>query len=166
MTGYPVEDLALRPSFQSAATVATAEPLRSSVGTDQHLSVVVGPSLRRRAGASEHCCGAGGWYVSRTYAKHHLPNYGVFDERRLFEAGTEPCVLEVGGLTVSIAICEDLWQDDSPPEVAAHAGADVLLVINASPFEQGKHHQRVALCQTRAEQTGATVVRRRGRRSG
>ncbi|MEI2730039.1 MAG: nitrilase-related carbon-nitrogen hydrolase [Candidatus Nanopelagicales bacterium] len=92
--------------------------------------------------------------VERTYAKHRLPNYGVFDERRLFEPGDEPCVIEVDGVVVSIAICEDLWEPDSPPQLAAAAGADVLLVINASPFEQGKHHQRLALCQTRADQTG------------
>ena len=160
VTGYPVEDLALRPSFQSAATAATAE-LAAQLGRDGlgHLSVVVGSLATSTSGRPQNIAAVlEGGHVSRTYAKHHLPNYGVFDERRLFEAGTEPCVLEVGGLTVSIAICEDLWQDDSPPEVAAHAGADVLLVINASPFEQGKHHQRVALCQTRAEQTGATVV--------
>ena len=67
-------------------------------------------------------------------------------------------MIEVDGVVVSIAICEDLWEPDSPPQLAAAAGADVLLVINASPFEQGKHHQRLALCQTRADQTGATVM--------
>lgn len=159
ITGYPVEDLALRPSFQQAA-IATTHELAAALGRDGlgHLVVVVGSLATSASGRPQNIAAVlRGGVIERTYAKHHLPNYGVFDERRLFEAGDESCVIEVGGLTISIAICEDLWRADSPPEVAARAGADVLLVLNASPFEQGKHHQRVELCQQRATQTGATV---------
>ncbi|MFA7267696.1 MAG: nitrilase-related carbon-nitrogen hydrolase, partial [Candidatus Nanopelagicales bacterium] len=160
VTGYPVEDLALRPSFQAAAVAATTE-LAAQLARDGlgHIAVVVGSLATAPDGRPQNVAAvlrAG--VVERTYAKHHLPNYGVFDERRLFAPGNEPCVIDVGGISISIAICEDLWRTDSPPEIAARAGADVLLVLNASPFEQGKHHQRVELCQTRAADTGATVV--------
>ena len=160
ITGYPVEDLALRPSFQAAALAATTE-LATQLARDGlgHIAVVVGSLATAPGGRPQNVASvlrAG--VVERTYAKHHLPNYGVFDERRLFEPGNEPCVIDVAGISISIAICEDLWRADSPPEIAARAGADVLLVLNASPFEQGKHHQRVELCQTRAADTGATVV--------
>ena len=160
ITGYPVEDLALRPSFQAAAISATEE-LAAQLGRDGlgHLAVVVGSLATSADGRPQNVAAVlRGGVVERTYAKHRLPNYGVFDERRLFEPGDEPCLIEVDGVVVSIAICEDLWEPDSPPQLAATDGADVLLVINASPFEQGKHHQRLALCQTRADQTGATVV--------
>lgn len=160
ITGYPVEDLALRPSFQAAAISATEE-LAAQLGRDGlgHLAVVVGSLATSADGRPQNVAAVlRSGVVERTYAKHRLPNYGVFDERRLFEPGVEPCVIEVDGVVVSIAICEDLWEPDSPPQLAAAAGADVLLVINASPFEQGKHHQRLALCQTRADQTAATVM--------
>ena len=83
--------------------------------------------------------------MERTYAKHRLPNYGVFDERRLFEPGDEPCLIEVDGVVVSIAIARTSGNLTARRNSAATDGADVLLVINASPFEQGKHHQRLAL---------------------
>ena len=160
ITGYPVEDLALRPSFQAAAIEVT-QALAAQLAVDGlgHLVVVVGSLGTSADGRPQNIAAIlRGGVVEQTYAKHHLPNYGVFDERRLFEAGDQPCLFEVDGLTVSVAICEDLWRNDSPPEVAARDGADVLLVINASPFEQGKHHQRVQLCQTRADQTDSAVV--------
>ena len=160
ITGYPVEDLALRPSFQAAAMAATQE-LAAQLGRDGlgNITVVVGSLATSAQGRPQNVAAVlRGGLVEHTYAKHHLPNYGVFDERRLFEQGNDPCVIDVAGVSVSIAICEDLWQVNSPPEVAAEAGADVLLVINASPFEQGKHHQRLQLCQTRADQTNATVM--------
>lgn len=160
ITGYPVEDLALRPSFQTAA-IAQTRLLAVALEADGlgHLAVVVGSlatSANRRpqnvAAVLRH------GVVEATYVKHHLPNYGVFDEHRLFEPGHQPCVIDVDGLRVSIAICEDLWHEGGPAEEAARSNADVLLVINASPFEQGKHCQRVALCQERAAQTGTTVI--------
>ncbi|MEI8082869.1 MAG: NAD+ synthase, partial [Actinomycetes bacterium] len=85
-------------------------------------------------------------------------NYGVFDERRLFTPGHDPCVFTVGGISVSVAICEDLWQSGSPAELAARDGAELLLVINASPFELGKGDRRLELCQQRARETGCTVA--------
>ncbi len=160
ITGYPVEDLALRPSFQQAAMAATQD-VAAALGRDGlgHLVVVVGSLASAPSGRPQNIAAVlRGGVIEEMYAKHHLPNYGVFDERRLFEAGELPCVVDVSGLRVSIAICEDLWRDDSPPEVAARVGADVLLVLNASPFEQGKHHERILLCQKRAAQTDSTVV--------
>ncbi len=160
ITGYPVEDLALRPSFQQAAMAATQD-VAAALGRDGlgHLVVVVGSLATAPSGRPQNIAAVlRGGVIEETYAKHHLPNYGVFDERRLFEAGELPCVVDVSGLRVSIAICEDLWRDDSPPEVAARVGADVLLVLNASPFEQGKHHERISLCQKRAARTDSTVV--------
>lgn len=160
LTGYPVEDLALRPAFQ-AATWEQAQRLAHELQDLGHgqLIVVLG-LLTAKKGKPQNCAAViRGGQIERVYVKHHLPNYGVFDERRLFVSGNDPVVIGVHGVTVSIAICEDIWIDDSPAQQAAQSGgADLLLVINASPFERGKHSQRVKLCQTRAAESGSTVA--------
>lgn len=160
LTGYPVEDLALRPAFQAATWQMTERLARELKERGHgHLTVILGV-LRAKAGRPQNCAaiirsGA----IERVYVKHHLPNYGVFDERRLFVAGDAPVVIGIHGLTVSIAICEDIWIDDSPAQQAAQGGdADLLLVINASPYERGKHSQRLALCRQRAAECGASVA--------
>jgi NAD+ synthase (glutamine-hydrolysing) len=167
ITGYPIEDLALRPSFQ-AASRATVEVLAEQLVADGHgaLPVVIGyldriddaaDRLGRPRGAPVNSAAVlqHGRIVAR-YDKHHLPNYGVFDEFRYFVPGGQPCVLGIGGVDVALAICEDLWQEGGP--VAQARGCGLLLVINGSPYERDKDDTRLDLCQRRARELGATLA--------
>jgi len=170
LTGYPVEDLALRASFVEASIAAlhrtAAELARAGHGD---IAVVTG-YLDRRTGVRPRVglpAGAPldaaavlhGGEVVVTSAKHHLPNYGVFDEYRYFVPGHVVPVFRIGCVSgepvdVAVAICEDLWQDGGPVAVARQAGASVLVVPNASPYEQAKSEARLALCQRRAAEAG------------
>ena len=167
ITGYPIEDLALRPSFQ-AASRATVEALAEQLVADGHgaLPVVIGyldriddaaDRLGRPRGAPVNSAAVlqHGRIVAR-YDKHHLPNYGVFDEFRYFVPGEQPCVLEIGGVDVALAICEDLWQEGGT--VAQARGCGLLLVINGSPYERDKDDTRLDLCQRRARELDATLA--------
>jgi NAD+ synthase (glutamine-hydrolysing) len=175
LTGYPVEDLALRDSFVDAS-VQTLEVTAQQLGEAGlgHVAVVTG-YLGRRAGgtprAGEPVSSAQnaaallyGGKVAVTTAKHHLPNYGVFDEYRYFVPGNRLPVVRVpvpgGGdaVDVAIAICEDLWQDGGPVAVTRQAGAGLLVVPNASPYERGKNQARLELCVRRAREAGAALA--------
>jgi NAD+ synthase (glutamine-hydrolysing) len=170
LTGYPIEDLALRPSFQDAAR-AELTTLAADLATDGYgdVTCLVGSldylddadtataGRPRRAPVNMAGVLRGGQVVSR-YVKHHLPNYGVFDEARYFVASDQPLTVDVDGLRVCVAICEDLWQDGGPVEWARDADADILAVINASPYEQDKDDVRLELCQQRAAQAGAVLA--------
>ncbi|HTY71231.1 MAG TPA: NAD+ synthase, partial [Actinomycetes bacterium] len=169
LTGYPVEDLALRPSFIEAsrnAVVALAADL-----TDARLGEVVvmvgfldrledAPDVVGRPRRSPQNAVAvlhRGSVVAR-YAKHHLPNYGVFDEYRYFVPGTETVVVRVHGVDVAIAICEDLWQDGGPVAEYAARAPGLLVVPNGSPYERNKDDVRLALCRRRAAEAGCTLA--------
>ncbi|WP_055563754.1 NAD+ synthase [Streptomyces atriruber] len=169
LTGYPVEDLALRSSFVQAsrdALRALAERLRDE-GFGE-LPVVVGyldrteeakPKFGQPAGAPRNA----GAVLYRgeavlTYSKHHLPNYGVFDEFRYFVPGETLPVVRVHGVDVALAICEDLWQDGGRVPATRSAGAGLLLSINASPYEQNKDDQRLELVRKRAQEAGCTTA--------
>jgi len=164
LTGYPVEDLALRASFQEAS-ISAIEQLAVDLQSDGcgEVAVVVGyldrvqipqAGLRPVNAAAVLRNGT----VTDRYVKHHLPNYGVFDEARTFVAGSEPVLLDLHGTSIALAICEDLWQDGGPVAWARQAGADVLLVINASPYERNKDDVRLSLCQRRAREAGSTLA--------
>ena len=174
LTGYPVEDLALRASFVEASIAAldaTAE--RLAVEGLGGVAVVTGyldrvtgmrPRVGLPAGAPLDAAALlhGGAVAVRS-AKHHLPNYGVFDEYRYFVPGDVLPVVRLqaddGGLVdVAIAICEDLWQDGGPVAVCRAAGAGLLVVPNASPYERGKDDTRLELVQRRAAEAGATLA--------
>lgn len=171
LTGYPIEDLASRPSFlvdASAAVTALAARLQAEGLGD--LPVVVGhpdgPHEPRLLGTSnaptaiaQNCASVlqGGTVVAR-YAKHHLPNYGVFDEYRIFIPGDELLVLRLKGVDVALIICEDLWRDGGPVGRVLESDAGVLLVINASPFERDKDEVRVPLVTRRATETSTVVA--------
>ena len=105
--------------------------------------------------------------VTARYAKHHLPNYGVFDEYRYFVPGDSPCTFKVGGHTVALAICEDLWQYGGPIAWAKDATPTLVLVINGSPYERNKDDVRLELCSRAIggsrERAG---LRQPGRRAG
>ncbi|MBC6461591.1 NAD+ synthase [Actinomadura sp. HBU206391] len=169
LTGYPVEDLVLRKSFVDASIEtleATARRLRDE-GLGE-LAVVVGyvdrrSDVRHRVGQPS---GAPldaaallhrGEVIVRT-AKHHLPNYGVFDEYRYFIRGDRLPVVRLHGVDVAIAVCEDLWQDGGPVAVTREAGAALLVVPNASPYERFKDDVRLELCARRAREAGAALA--------
>lgn len=160
MTGYPIEDLALRGSFQRASADAV-EKLAATLAHEgmADLTVVVGTLGTSAEGRplNEAAVLRGGDVLQR-YAKHHLPNYGVFDERRIFATGNEPCVIEVAGKRVGIAICEDIWVDGGPVAELAALDIDLLAVLNGSPFEEGKGYIRTALVRQRASEVGAPVA--------
>lgn len=167
--GYPIEDLALRHSFASACMDATATlatrledeglgDLTVAVGTLSHTGrtdTPVGTPQNEPRNAAWIL--SGGQVVAR-YAKHHLPNYGVFDEYRYFVPGVEPCVVEIGGCRVSLAICEDLWQEGGPVTWTSNADADLLLVLNGSPFEEEKSDVRLDLCRRQAIRSGCALA--------
>jgi len=167
LTGYPVEDLALRSSFVDASRAALAA-LATDLVADGHgdLPVVVGyldhapysrdGSMRRLPQNCAALLHQG--QVKARYAKHHLPNYGVFDEFRIFAPGRDLTVVRIGGIDVAIAICEDLWQDGGPVAQTREAGAELLLVINGSPYEQDKDDVRYELVARRAAEAGCTLA--------
>ncbi|WP_282691932.1 NAD+ synthase [Streptomyces sp. CC208A] len=169
LTGYPVEDLALRPSFveaSRAALLALAERLADE-GFGE-VPVVVGyldrteravPRLGRPAGSPENAAAVlhRGRAVLR-FAKHHLPNYGVFDEFRYFVQGDTLPVLRVRGVDVALAICEDLWQEGGRVPAARSARAGLLLSVNASPYERNKDDTRLELVRKRAQEAGCTTA--------
>ncbi|GAA1586945.1 NAD+ synthase [Actinomadura kijaniata] len=169
LTGYPVEDLALRSSFVQASQRALEKVARrlADAGLGD-LPVVVGYLDRRsvslvRAGqpAGSPLDAAawlhGGEVLVRS-AKHHLPNYGVFDEYRIFVRGDRLPVVRVHGVDVATVVCEDLWQDGGPVGVTATAGAGLLLALNASPYERDKDDVRLELCARRAREAGCALA--------
>ncbi len=169
LTGYPPEDLVLRSSF-IAASRARLERLAAELEEDGYggVAVVVGyldrsptptPRLGRPAGEPQNAAAVlwNGAVVAR-YAKHHLPNYGVFDEARYFVPGDRFPVLRLHGVDVGLVICEDLWQDGGPVAVAREAGVGLLVCINGSPYERGKSYTRDELAARRAREAGAVLA--------
>jgi NAD+ synthase (glutamine-hydrolysing) len=166
LTGYPVEDLALRQSFVEASRISIARlASRLHGGGFGDLVTVVG--YLDRTDDADHPKGghpldaAAVLHQGRvvtTYAKHHLPNYGVFDEYRYFKPGNELHVVRIRGVDVAIAICEDLWQDGGPVAATREAGAGLLAVINASPYERDKDDLRGELVARRAREAGCPLA--------
>jgi NAD+ synthase (glutamine-hydrolysing) len=171
LTGYPIEDLAQRPSFlvtASRAVHALAERLAAE-GLGETVVIVGhpdGPHEPRLLGTSnaptaiaQNCASVlhRGRVVAR-YAKHHLPNYSVFDEYRIFIPGDELLVLRLRGVDVAVIVCEDLWRDGGPVGRVLEADAGLLVVINASPFERDKDEVRLPLVTRRATETDTIVA--------
>jgi NAD+ synthase (glutamine-hydrolysing) len=159
LTGYPIEDLALRKDFQKASMIAI-DDLAVDLQADGHgeVHVIVGYLDVGAAGPTNSAAVLHGGKVVGTYAKHFLPNYGVFDEARYFHQGNEPLLINVKDHVIAIAICEDLWRSGGPVQWAREAGADILAVLNASPYEFGKENVRINLCRERAQESGATIL--------
>ncbi|MFD7610167.1 NAD+ synthase [Streptomyces sp. NPDC059828] len=169
LTGYPVEDLALRSSFVEASRSALhALAARLADEGFGELPVIVGyldrsekaqPRFGQPAGSPQNAGAVlHGGRVVLTYAKHHLPNYGVFDEFRYFVPGDTMPVIRVHGIDVALAICEDLWQDGGRVPAARSARAGLLLSINASPYELDKDDTRLELVRKRAQEAGCTTA--------
>ena len=149
VTGYPVEDLALRPSFQ-AASIRAVEEIAAAITGD--IVAVVGylDQGPKNAVAVIH-----EGKIRARYVKRHLPNYGVFDEFRNFVAGDQTLVVRIHGVDVAVAICEDIWH--SLDSIKARTPG-LLVVPNGSPFERNKDDVRLGLVQKRAKEIGAPVA--------
>jgi NAD+ synthase (glutamine-hydrolysing) len=170
LTGYPVEDLVFRESFVAAskdALTALAADLASDGLGD--IAVVVGyldADGEARLGADaapgrgprDALAALHGGRIVATYFKHHLPNYGVFDEDRYFVPGDTLHVVRLGGIDIALTICEDLWQAGGPFAVAARARVGLVVNINGSPYELDKDDVRLPLVRRRAAEAHATVA--------
>jgi NAD+ synthase (glutamine-hydrolysing) len=155
LTGYPVEDLALRPSFQIASQSAIAELAAQLTG---EIVAIVG-YLDQVDGAPQNMVAViSGGAIKARYAKCHLPNYGVFDEFRNFVPGDKTLVVRIHGVDVGIAICEDLWIDGGITEQLASRNPGLVIVPNGSPYERNKDDVRLALVTKRARQASAPLV--------
>jgi len=155
LTGYPVEDLALRPSFQLASQQAIAQLAGELTGE----TVAIVGYLDQVNGAPQNMVAViSGGAVKARYAKCHLPNYGVFDEFRNFVPGDKTLVVRIHGVDVGIAICEDLWIDGGITADLAARKPGLVIVPNGSPYERAKDDVRLALVTKRARQAGAPLV--------
>ena len=153
LCGYPPEDLLLRDGFYHAC----AQALHELAGKISGIAVVVGhpheQDGKRYNAASVLQDGA----IVATYLKHELPNYSVFDEERYFEHGSEPCVFEIAGIRFALNICADVWKPEAARQ-ARDAGAQVLLVLNASPYALDKQESRYGAIRERIAETGMAVA--------
>jgi NAD+ synthase (glutamine-hydrolysing) len=169
LTGYPVEDLVLRKSFIDASMERLdTTALRLADAGLGRLPVIVGYLNRRTDVAARF--GQPSWMPLNALAwlhegravaksaKHHLPNYGVFDEFRYFVRGDRLPVVRLHGIDVATVICEDLWQDGGPVTVTRDARAGLLVVINGSPYERSKDDLRLDLCARRAREAGCALA--------
>ena len=162
--GYAAEDLFLRPAFIAACDDAV-KSVASALADLKDLTVVVGHPTggdrrTRSVAVQERHNSASvlrGGEVVACYAKRELPNYQVFDERRYFTPGQGVCVFEAGGLRIGLLICEDAWFAQ-PAQLAKEAGAELLAVINASPFHVGKGYEREAMMRQRVQDCGLPLV--------
>jgi NAD+ synthase (glutamine-hydrolysing) len=158
LTGYPVEDLALRPAFQKASKRRVSE-------LAEEIEKIGGGELLTLIGYLDHnekpenalAAIYQGKVVGR-YVKHHLPNYGVFDEFRNFGSGDKSLVIRFGSIDIALAICEDIWQEGGPVANLSKANPGILLVANGSPFERDKDGVRLELARKRVKQLGCPLV--------
>jgi len=160
LTGYPVEDLATRASFRTAS-INAINNLAKRINDEGRgdLTLLVGYLGESEKAEPQNCVavihkGA----IVATYIKHHLPNYGVFDEFRNFKPGNHSLVIRVVGVDIGIAICEDIWQEGGPVAELAKRNIGLFLVPNGSPFEANKDDVRLALVQRRAQQINAPLA--------
>ena len=160
LTGYPVEDLATRPSFR-AASIEAVNQLAQRINNEGNgdLTLIVGYLGQSPAGAPQNCVAIiHRGVIVAIYIKHHLPNYGVFDEYRNFTPGNHSLVIRVCGVDIGIAICEDIWQEGGPVASLANRNIGLLLVPNGSPYEVNKDDLRLTLVKKRALQVGAPLA--------
>lgn len=153
LTGYPPEDLLLRPDLSVRVELALGEMLKNISGID----VIVGYPKRQYGEMFNAASLLRGGRVASTYFKHILPNYGVFDEKRYFAEGTDPCVLDIKGMPVGLTVCEDIWER-GPVEQCVNAGAHLVVNINASPYHRRKGQERFDIVARRARANGVPIV--------
>jgi NAD+ synthase (glutamine-hydrolysing) len=158
LTGYPPEDLVLRPSFHTASRQALDSLARELAEAGLGSTAVLVGYLDDAGGPRNAAAFLLDGRVVATYFKHHLPNYGVFDERRYFVPGDRFTVVRYLGVDIALTICEDAWQEGGPFTVAGLAGVGLVLNINGSPYERNKDDIRLPLLQRRALEAGAPVA--------
>ena len=150
VTGYPPEDLLLRPGFVRAARSSVEE---IAAAADGIVALVGTPWFDRDL--ANACAVCAGGEIRAVYQKHFLPNYGVFDEHRYFAEGRDLVVLRMGEVDVGITICEDVWQPGPPATDLSLAGAQLIVNLSASPYHVGKAEEREEMLVTRARDTSA-----------
>ena len=153
LTGYPPEDLLLRPSLQTRIETALNEIKAASA----EIAIAVGYPWREQ-GRLYNCAGffADGEMLGQ-YAKQHLPNYQVFDEERYFAAGDQACVIDWRGTRIALTVCEDIWHE-GPVAQSAELGAELVLNLNASPFHMGKQPERMGLLSNHAQNHNLSLL--------
>ncbi|MFM5904700.1 MAG: NAD+ synthase [Micrococcales bacterium] len=166
MTGYPVEDLAARPDFLADCEAQLSEFARAleAAGFGEMAVVIGHPAVspvaeeHNWAIAQNRASVCLGGEITHSYAKHHLPNYSVFDEYRIFVPGSHLTSFDFQGLRFSLLICEDIWQRGGPTAQVKNSGSDVVLVLNGSPFEVDKQDRRDQLVQSLATENDCAVA--------
>ncbi|MEO8343565.1 MAG: NAD+ synthase [Gallionella sp.] len=153
LCGYPPEDLLLRDGFYQAC----AQALHDLANQVSGIAVVVGHPHERDGKRYNAASLLKDGVIAATYLKNELPNDSVFDEERYFDHGSEPCVFEIEGIRFALNICADVWERESAQRACA-AGAQVLLILNASPYAMGKQESRHQVIRERIAQTGMAVV--------
>jgi len=153
LSGYPPEDLLLRPGFQRQVLKA----LESLAGKLSGIDVVLGYPEKTEQGLYNAASLIRDGQIQATYRKHILPNYGVFDEKRYFISGSDPLVMNIRGVPVGITICEDVWFPE-PIKAAKQAGARLILNLNASPFDVYKPHDRNKALLDRVDENHIPIV--------
>ncbi|MBY0577863.1 MAG: NAD+ synthase [Burkholderiales bacterium] len=153
LCGYPPEDLLLRPGFVRACDEVLNKLALDATG----IALVVGHPVEREGRRCNAASLIRDGMIEATYFKHELPNYAVFDEERYFDSGSDPVVFELDAMRFGLAICEDVWKP-APARLAKDAGAEVLLVLNASPYHMEKQQTRYAIARERVKDTGLALV--------
>ncbi len=152
LSGYPPEDLLMRADFYRACATQLDLLARTAA-----LPIIVGHPEQEAENRFNAASLLSDGRIVATYRKHRLPNYEVFDEERYFDAGREPCVVELKGVRCGLAICADVWEYGAT-EAAAMAGAELILALNASPFHMNKQARRYEVLRDRVAATGKPVV--------
>jgi NAD+ synthase (glutamine-hydrolysing) len=155
ITGYPPEDLVLRPAFVDDNLIALDTLAANTTGG---CSIVVGFVDRSDRGIHNAAALVGGGQVVARYHKIKLPNYGVFDEARTFTPGDAACPVRIAGSELGLSVCEDAWMPGPPFDEYAQRHSPVILNINGSPFHRGKADERIGISRARALETGSWIV--------
>ena len=155
ITGYPPEDLVLRPAFVDDNLIALGALAANTTGG---CSIVVGFVDRSERGIHNAAALVGGGQVVARYHKIKLPNYGVFDEARTFTPGDAACPVRIAGSELGLSVCEDAWTPGAPFDEYAQRHTPVILNINGSPFHRGKADERIEICRERALETGSWII--------
>src|SRR4051795_10925759 len=153
LSGYPPEDLLLKTHFVDAAGAALEELARE---TEDIVALVGYPE--RRDDVYNACGVLADGRVQAVYRKMYLPNYGVFDENRYFQAGNEPALIELNGTAIGLSVCEDIWEPGPPATSEALSGAQVIVNVSASPYHAGRPLDREQMLVQRARDNEAIVL--------
>lgn len=151
--GYPPEDLLLRPAFIKQCEVALQTIIKNTRG----IYCLIGHPIADGGKLYNSCSLIYDGHIVAQYSKLHLPNYGVFDEKRYFDSADKPCVIDIKGIKTGVIICEDVWSS-GPMEKTVAAGAKLVLVPNASPFVVNKHEQRMEVLSAQAKHFHTPIV--------